>query len=222
MRIWLHCIKSAGMRKLLYSPDTDVYHIGLPLLSQQYPQPDVFIQLQGRQKESQRYLHLKSFLEALLCDPDLAQVPQPQRASILQSAYIATGCDYISFFKNIGKCFFLKVLFQYAKFITGGSNPPGSLACVSQEDSILEKLAFMRLVGCAYFKKHLPGFKHSTPVALFWSIAAPTPEQHHKDEGHLVPSCEALLLHWKRSTWIATYWQKSTHHNIRMPGTDSS
>ena len=32
-RVWLHVVHSAGTRKLLFSPDTDVYHIGLPLLN---------------------------------------------------------------------------------------------------------------------------------------------------------------------------------------------
>ncbi len=31
-RVWLHAISSAGSKKLVFSPDTDVYHIGLPLL----------------------------------------------------------------------------------------------------------------------------------------------------------------------------------------------
>jgi len=31
-RVWLHVVHSAGTRKLLFSPDTDVYHIGLFLV----------------------------------------------------------------------------------------------------------------------------------------------------------------------------------------------
>ena len=30
-RVWLHVVRYAGTRKLLFSPGTDVYHIGLPL-----------------------------------------------------------------------------------------------------------------------------------------------------------------------------------------------
>ena len=33
MRIWLHCIHSVGTKKLVFSPDTDVIHIGMPLLT---------------------------------------------------------------------------------------------------------------------------------------------------------------------------------------------
>ena len=88
LRIWLHCTRSAGSRKMLYSPDTDVYHIGLPIVSYQLPQPDVYVQLQGRHKESHRYLHVNNFLKALDSDPDLAQVPLEKGASVVQMAYM--------------------------------------------------------------------------------------------------------------------------------------
>ena len=26
IRVWLHCLKACGVRKLIYSPDTDIYH----------------------------------------------------------------------------------------------------------------------------------------------------------------------------------------------------
>ena len=32
-RIWLHVINSAGKKKLVLSPDTDMYHIGLPFVT---------------------------------------------------------------------------------------------------------------------------------------------------------------------------------------------
>ena len=32
LRIWLHCKYAYGTKKLVYSPDTDIYHIGLPLI----------------------------------------------------------------------------------------------------------------------------------------------------------------------------------------------
>ena len=34
LRAWLHCIHSSGWKKLLYSPDIDLYHIGLPIINQ--------------------------------------------------------------------------------------------------------------------------------------------------------------------------------------------
>ena len=61
LRIWLHCMHSAGSRKMLYSPDTDIYHIGLPIAANQLPHSDVYIQLNGRHKDSHRYLHMSAF-----------------------------------------------------------------------------------------------------------------------------------------------------------------
>lgn len=84
--------------KMLYSPDTDVYHIGLHLVEQQVS--EVYIQLHGRRKDSHRYLHLNKLVQALHSDPDLAQVPLAQRASILQMVYVVTGCDCISYFRH--------------------------------------------------------------------------------------------------------------------------
>ena len=69
LRIWLHCKYSAGSRKMLYSPDTDVYHIGLPIVSHNQPRPDVYVQLHGRRKDSHRYLHANALLEAIDRDP---------------------------------------------------------------------------------------------------------------------------------------------------------
>ena len=233
LRIWLHCTRSSGSRKMLYSPDTDVYHIGLPIISHQLPQPDVYIQLHGRRKDSHRYLQVSAFLQAIDSDPDLAQVPSNKCANVVQMAYVSTGCDYISYFKGIGKVFFLNVLYQHATFITGGSDPVGTLADIHPDCEHLGLLAFVRLVGCAYFKKHLAGFKFSTPEALFHSITSPAPENHHKewlniirtkvwertiDESNYLPSYDALALHWKRSTWVANYWSKATENELQMPG----
>ena len=177
LRIWLHCKHSTGSKKMLYSPDTDVYHIGLPLLEQT---SEIYIQLHGRRKDSNRYLHVNKLVQALHSDPDLTQVPVVQRTAILQMVYVATGCDYISYFKGIGKVFFLNVLYQHATFITAGLDPGGSLADITMENTKMGLLAFVRLVGCAYFKKHLTGFRLDTPEALFHSITADSEEKQHR------------------------------------------
>ena len=72
-RVWLHTFRSPGSKKLLYSPDTDVYHIGLPLL-QKYPS-DVFVQLSPMSSPERKLLHLNSLCNSLSADPDLAVIP---------------------------------------------------------------------------------------------------------------------------------------------------
>ncbi len=62
LKIWLHCQNSYGTKKLLFSPDTDVYHIGLPLISS--PQ-DVYVQLHSKGNDKKRFIHLNALIEAL-------------------------------------------------------------------------------------------------------------------------------------------------------------
>ena len=78
---------------------------------------------------------VNKLVQSLHSDPDLAQVPLLHCASILQMVYIDTGCDYLYYFRGIGKVFFLNVLYQHSTFITAGSDPEGSLA-----DTTIEKI----------------------------------------------------------------------------------
>ena len=66
-----------------------------------------------------RLLSLGSLIKALQNDPDLGR-SSSDPPQILQSIYVATGCDYISFFSEIGKATFLRYFHQYAHCITAG------------------------------------------------------------------------------------------------------
>ena len=55
-----------------------------------------------------------------------------------------------------------------------------------QELTENEFLAFVRLVGCAYFKKHRNAFPGTTPEALFHLfVTESTEEQHYKWFEHI-------------------------------------
>ena len=89
---------------------------------------------------------------------------------IMQSLYISSGCDYVSYFKTFGKVTVLNVFTQYSTFISGMGNS-GSLhqtKPANQQDGFL---SFIRLIGTCYFKKLLSAFLanygHSTPVQLY-------------------------------------------------------
>ena len=110
---------------------------------------DVFIQLKEHSKDIKRYIRMGAFLQVIENNPDLAHVPTQRRPMVLQATYVATSCDYISYFKGIGKVFFRNVLFQQAKFIMGGSTPVGSLADFDEDNAHLGELSFIMLVGCA-------------------------------------------------------------------------
>ena len=116
MRVWLHCIHSTGTRKLIFSPDTDVYHIGLAFVHLLQGMEVVIKSL----REGSKFLLLHNLIRALENDPDMAGIPSTLRAQALQSLYVCTGCDYVSFFRGLGKVSFMTTFFQYASFIAGG------------------------------------------------------------------------------------------------------
>ena len=67
-RVWLHVLRSPGTHKLVCSPDTDVYHIGLPLISNQCM--DVFVRVSTFSSQ-EHYLNLYNLLTSLQGDLDL-------------------------------------------------------------------------------------------------------------------------------------------------------
>uniref|UniRef100_A0A1X7SK26 Tesmin/TSO1-like CXC domain-containing protein n=1 Tax=Amphimedon queenslandica TaxID=400682 RepID=A0A1X7SK26_AMPQE len=173
------------------------------------------------------FIDLNSFHHALINDPDLASVPRTCLANILQTLFICTGCDYVSFFKKVGKATFFNYFFQHARFICSGN--VGSLYETTATVRSNGFLAFLRLVGTVYFKKHLPSFVslygHETPDQSLNSIDQTLdPHARHKlwferirevvsdriqCEEERVPSCTSLWRHWMRSCWISTMWAHS-------------
>ena len=221
--------RSPGRRKLVCSPDTDVYHIGLPII--QSSQQNVFIQLSKLASPEVRLLHLNHLCSDLAGDPDLALTSEEIQPNLLQSLFICTGCDYISFFSGIGKASFLRIFFQYSSFVNANSaDYPGHLANMADNlDSGF--LAFVRLVGTAYFKKYLSAFKYDSPRTLLNSCQQSSPEETHKYwldtirdtvwertefEDDLPPSFEALWRHWLRSCWVSNMWSQATSAHYHL------
>lgn len=120
LRIWLHCVHSTGNNILIFSPDTDVYHIGLTHI-QLMPSKQIIIQLSKSLSVSPKLLHLNALVQALHDDPDLSPIPTSWIPQAIQSLYVCTGCDYISFFVGVGKCSFMSTLCQYSSFIASGT-----------------------------------------------------------------------------------------------------
>ena len=201
-RVWLHVLRSPGTRKLVCSPDTDVYHIGLPLICNQ--PLDVFVRISMFSSQEHRYLSLKNLTTSLQGDPDLSSVPRDLLPKMLQTLFICTGCDYVSYFAGFGKSTFLKVFFQHASFNNDVSQ--GTLASTCDTTRQLGFLSFVRLIGTVYFKKHLSTFKYDCPRALLNSSNSDPISQHKQwldcirstvwenieFEDELPPSWEAL------------------------------
>ena len=133
-RLWLHAKQTVCSRILIISPDTDVYHIGLPLRCTTDKQ--ITVQVSAVSSRQIKLVNLTELVSALKRDPDLAGIDPHLLPQILQTLYALSGCDYISFFSRIGKATFFRYFFQYSSFITTGdqSNTPGSLANTALND----------------------------------------------------------------------------------------
>ena len=224
-RIWRHAAQSHATRILIYSPDTDTYNIGLGLMSGTTKK--YIIQLNVLHSSEKKYLYLNHLHTAFLNDQDLAALPRNNISEGMQILFICTGCDFVSFFKSLGKATLLNNFYQYASFI-------GSLHKTQPENKDDGFLAFIRLIGTSYFKKHLAAFnslyKYDTPKHLFNSLD-PSLESNIKHEVWLkeiravvnnrittedekVPSYTSLWRHWLRSCWVAQLWKNSIHSDV--------
>ena len=118
-RIWRHAVQCNANVILIYSPDTDVYNIGLSHMCQK-PAATYIIQLNPPHSDEKKYININNFKIALQKDSDLSNLPQGNElCEILQTLFICTGYDYISYLKFIGKATVLNNFFQYASFICG-------------------------------------------------------------------------------------------------------
>ena len=226
-RVWLHVLRSPGTKKLVCSPDTDVYHIGLPLLANQ--SMDVFVRISMFSSQDHRYLSIGSLLNSLTSDPDLSSIPRDIVPKVIQTLFVCTGCDYVSYFAGLGKSSFLRVFFQHAEFINTTSI--GTLADTCGPSLESGFLSLVRLIGTVYMKKHLASFKHDCPRALFNSFPSDDPTEQHKKwldcirstvweniefEDELPPSWEALRRHWLRSCWVSHFWSQACNNTCNL------
>jgi len=233
MRVWLHCKYAVGTKKLVYSPDTDTYHIGMGLLYDSRLaecQNQVQINLAGK---AGRYFDLTGLQGALQGDHRLGMIPTHLRTQVLQTLYTCTGCDYTSFFHGVGKSGFLDVFYTHANFISSGRDYPGTLADTDTSSETLGFLSFVRLVGSVYFTKNKKWFTKATPEAHFNSTVKPgnSPLQNHLEWLDAIrmkiwgktaslakelPSGDALQFHWKRSVWVLDMWRQSLQNVVKL------
>ena len=125
-------------------------------MEQQLSNKTIVVQINVPHKEK-KYLNLNALLQKFRDDSDLASLSTNTIGKALQTAFIGSGYDYISFFSGFGKASVLDNIFQHAKFIAGGECPE-TLANTDLLTKDMGFQAFMRLIGTCYFKKHLSGF----------------------------------------------------------------
>ena len=227
--LWRHALQSNATKVLIYSPDTDVYNIGLGLIT---TNKTTFIVQINTPQCDEKYLNLNQLLQALDDDPDLASLPVKNLGKILQTLYICSGCDYISYIHGHGKATVFNVFYQHAEFVCG-QKMEGSLSETSHHKRDSGFLAFTRLIGTLYFKKHLSSFvsvySFENPNQLFNSISTTITTEKHKlwldkirevvaeritNEEDRVPSHTALWRHWLRVCWVSDMYSNSPKQDI--------
>ena len=74
----------------------------------------------------------------------------------MQTLYVVTGCDYLSFFSGLGKTTLIKCFVQHAEFIASGTDYLGRFSDISLEtdEHDVVFVSFLRQIGTAYFKKY--------------------------------------------------------------------
>ena len=184
-----------------------------------------------------KFLDITALNAAFQNDPDLANIDATILPQVFQTLFVCTGCDYTSFFSQIGKATFLRYFFQYAAFITG-REAEGTLADTEEESCNSGFLAFLRLIGTVYFKKHAACFETPSPVSHFKKFVSTTTSiqlqhenwledirqsiwHHISFENEMILSNESLCFHWKRSCWILQMWRQSDKNTmVLQPITD--
>ena len=237
IRLWRHVHNSPGKKILIYSPDTDVYNIGLGLTTTK----QILVQLNLPQYDD-HFVNLGRLQKDLQNDSDLIWLKEDKVISIVHSLFTATGCDYISYFHGFGKKTVLSVFFHHCDFITGTSGE-GSLDQIYLDNQDKGFLAFIRLVGTMYFKKHFSAFYslfgYELPDQMLKSISSSDNKEKHYTfinnirgvvnervtcEDEKVASTTALWRHWQRSCWVLQMWQNSRQSKVyqTLPPPESS
>ncbi|KAJ8036249.1 hypothetical protein HOLleu_20166 [Holothuria leucospilota] len=233
-RVWYHAKVTTCKQVVIYSPDRDTIHVGLPLMSQ-LDGKEILVQLRAA-KGDDLFINMNSFVMALTKDLQLQKLGignLPAIPSFLQVVYICSGCDFTSFFKGHSKRAFLDVFYRDCEFITG----MGSVGKLDDfEDSTLENglLAFFRLIGSVYFRKYCSAFPEESPSELFNHVNVPSndPITNHiafldaireghfhriSDESEWLPPVSALKFHWQRCCWVAQLWAQAFSSAVHVP-----
>ena len=122
--IWYRIKHTSHNTYLVFSPDTGIYHIGLPLIS---TNKLVYVQLHkfNATTENHKYLNMAKFVEAISQHMSLCQIPTNDVTRFVEMLFIASGCDFVSYFVRQGKVTFLSKAFSASDFIYNGSLPNG-------------------------------------------------------------------------------------------------
>ncbi|CAC5386181.1 unnamed protein product [Mytilus coruscus] len=113
-RVWLHAIHSKSQRIIMYSPDTDTFFVGLPFIDC-LGDKTIYLQLKDSTFD-QQFVDMNRFSLQMSNDMCLKELENSENC--IQMVYIASGCDFVSFFHGYGKKTFFDIFRQNANFIS--------------------------------------------------------------------------------------------------------
>jgi hypothetical protein len=243
--VWLHALRCyRGMAPIvIYSIDTDIPHIGMPLLDK-CKDRKVFIQTKEGDSSSE-YLDLNKLITSIHSMTDFRHYPPRVIGKEIQVLFVLSGCDYVSFFQNCSKLNFLKAYINNIHFVSFKEDYTGSLSQTNAEDWMDGQLAFFRLLACVYFKKCASSFRMSmslkhtpSPEEVLQNITEANPDKTElevtslwldqirqavmkepgcESEEKWMPSFDSLQLHWKRCCYVMQMWQQADQNIITYP-----
>ena len=231
--VYLHAVSSKYSKVLIYSPDSDVFFIGLPI-AEKLREKTFIIQLK-QSKYDQEYFNMSLFCETVKKTNSLRNVPSGNIASILQSLFICTGCDYISFFRYHSKVAFIQTFFKHADFISPKDGSLSNSLADLKNSCDHSLMSFFRLVGSVYMQGVLKAFETciKSPEDLFnkYSNKDNDMENHldflarvrkaklhgNVEEEQQLISADALKFHWLRSSYVAKIWHQADKSEIIFP-----
>ena len=95
----------------MHAPDTDLSIIGLQVVANS--SKNYIMQLNRPSSTAKSCLSMNNLLNALQNDSDLSSLPRNELPQLFTSLFVATGSDYTSYFKNIGKATVINTFFMY-------------------------------------------------------------------------------------------------------------
>ena len=117
-RVWFHAFAESKLKIIILSADNDTYHIGLSLLNK-YPNKHICVALNT---QFETVIDMNKLAILMKYDHDFISITD-FITSVIPVLFVATGCDYVSFFKGHTKQSFFYTLTKHAEFISGGKFP---------------------------------------------------------------------------------------------------
>jgi hypothetical protein len=242
-KVWFHAAKCPDTNIVIYSPDTDVFHVGLPFV-EKYPTKHYLVQLKDFASEK-IYLNVNKLIDLMNKNTDLKSIDSKNIPLNIQTLFICSGCDFVSFFRHYTKNRFYDAFFDNCDFITASDEFTGSLDQTDIDNWTQGLLAFYRLVGSVFLKKcafmFVPTLKskiNPTPIELYKHFCKQNPNKSEKEivsiwldairrsvmkvkgctsEDYWVPSDNSLELHWMRTCYVKQIWLQADISAVNYP-----